>query len=65
MDIYTILKNRSKELKITQEEVSFQVGRHNANFWESIKQNRIKFCDFLKVCEILKLDLNLKEIKPE
>ena len=61
--MYEQIKERAKEMNLTQEEISFEVGRHNANFWNSIKENRVKLKDLLKVCEILNLKLTLEKQK--
>lgn len=63
MNLHEQLKQRAKELGITQEEVSFQVGVHNANFWDSIKKEKVKFKHLKEVCRILKIDLTLTKLK--
>lgn len=63
MNFYQELKKELKAQKITQEEISAELCKHDANLWRSIKDEKVRLCDLLKICKILKLQLNLSKIK--
>lgn len=61
MNIYEQIRQRAKELNVTQEQISYEVGVHNANFWDSIKKEKVKVKHLKAVCKILKLNLSLSK----
>ena len=61
MNIYEQIRERLKELGMTQEEISFEIGVHNANFWDSIKKEKVKVKHLKQVCKILELNLSLSK----
>jgi predicted transcriptional regulator len=63
MEIHKLLKNRRKKLKISQDKLARFIGFEHRSTVSRLEDGKIewKFRSVLKACELLKLEIKIKE----